>query len=126
MATGSSLTIGGNGRRVFLKSITLSSGSQAGQGDYLMAFTTAPSVGVNGSDATLFGGPLFIATAAVVPSLVFLTTTTAGTVGTSDLNNSWSVGECDDCFIEIAPDQGLNIRKTMAIQGGAELETISH
>lgn len=120
IVTGTSLTIGGDGKRVFLNKIVLSSDTTAGVGNYLMAFSTQPNLSINGSDATLFGGPLFQATAAVIPALVYQSTASVSSIGSPTLNTTWSMGDCDICFIEIQGTTGaLNIRKSANQSGQA-------
>ena len=88
-----------NGRGYLFKILLSSGNSAAGlQGDFLQAYSTAPFAG-NGAGQTLIPNNLFVGTCAVTPPVVFLTTATnAG----GNLNNQWSLGDCETCFVEIA------------------------
>ena len=124
--TGTALSIGAAGRPTFLKRIGLSSGTTLSLGSYVVAYSTPPSV-ENGAGVTLIPHTLFAATAAVTVPIIFRTTTTAVSPDAS-LVNSWTVGDCNDCYIQVsAPtsatasgNQGqLHLRKTDEASGGA-------
>ena len=116
-------------RPIFLKKIVLSSGTTSSTGDYVQAFSTVPSPGQNGAEAGPSGGVLFVATQAVTTAIVFQTTTTANNFNATGLSNEWSVGDCDECYLEISgdvtnPAAGLIIRQSAAPSGGANTATV--
>ena len=124
IVTGTAMTVFEG--RGYLKKIILSSGTQSLNLDFLQAYSTAPNV-FNGAGAGLIPNHLFAATAAVTPALVFLTTATPVN---GNFNLQWSVGECDDCYVEIPGDStpgtggrvggGLHIRKSVEASGFAD------
>lgn len=128
IVTGTVANIGAPGTRIFLRKIVLSSGTTASSGDYMIAYSSTPGP-ANGGGIALFPNSLFNSTAAVTPALVFMTTTTVSGVGSTSLNNVWSVGECEECYVEIGPGEApgsnirtsgaLHIRKSAEASGGA-------
>ena len=114
IATGFSGTVPGtdNGTRSYLKKISLSSATNSGGGDCMVVYSTGFGNG-SGEGGSLFGNPLFTATAAVTPALIFQST--ASTL--PSLNNNWSVGDCDGCFVEIGGDGAIVYRKTIQQNG---------
>lgn len=125
VVTGTSRTIfTGRGQ---VRKVYLSSGPTNATGDsYFVAFSTVPSV-LNGAGVGLIPNHLFQSTAGVIPTLVYQTTTTVSNTGFS-LNNSWSAGDCETCYVEIggggeaAGDKaggGLHVRQSVAATGEA-------
>ena len=105
--------------RGYLRKIALSSGTVTGTGEWLVAMST---YGL-GNGPQLMPGPLAQSTGAVTPPLVFYSTNTLTFTGAS-LNNSWSIGDCDTCFVEIPGDGGLIIRKSAESSGAANIATV--
>ena len=114
--------------RGYLWKIALSSGDSAAglQGEFLQAFSTAPNI-TNGGGVTAMPNHLFVSTTALTPPLVFLTTATNNG---GSLNQEWSLGDCDTCFVEIPAGSsatvtggrtggGLHIRKSAGASGNA-------
>lgn len=122
--TGTSITIGGS-QAVNLRRIINSSGTTASLGDYVQGFRVAPSPS-NGEGPALMPRDLFVATAAVTPAIVFNTTTSVTGSGTS-INNVWSIGECEACYIRVPADSNggtLHFRKSSQGSGGANITAI--
>ena len=118
--TAGTVVVGGSGTK--LRKVVLSSGTSAGLGDFIQLYTTAPNT-TNGAGSGLWPVPLFVATAAVTPPIVFNTTNTVNAAG-ANLNNIWSLGECDDCYVEIPALGELHYRKSAEISGGANQAAI--
>lgn len=121
IVTGTAVDIGG-GQRTYLKKIILSSGTTTSFGEWLQAFSSAPSVS-QGAGNSLMPNHLYVSTRAVTPPIVFATTTSVSGLGAS-LNNVWYAGDGEDDYIEIpgtSGDQsrGLHIRKSAETSGGA-------
>ena len=102
--------------RVKLKAIVLSSGPTTATGDFfLQAFSTSPQIADGADGEALFPGPLFTSTAAVTPVIVYKTTTSVTSTGES-LNNTWKIGDCENCYVET---KGLIIRQSQNSLGHA-------
>lgn len=114
-------TVIGAGRRVYVKAIVTSSAASADLGEYFMALTSAPAL-INGADGSLFGGDLFRSTGALIPPILFVSSTTANSGNASfntqkSLNGMWSVGDCNSCWIEFP--NGIYHRQTTQASGEA-------
>lgn len=114
--TGTSLVIGGDGSRTYFKRITLSSATASVSGEFVVVLSTVPSAAINGAADTLLGGLLFQTTAQLLPALVYSTT---ATVTSGNLNNGWTAGDCDTCYIEIEGSKALVLRQPTASSGEA-------
>ena len=130
VVTGTAITIA-SGVHLYLKKIVLSTGTTSSLGDYLVAYSSVPTP-VTGAGLGLIPNHLYQATVAVVPALIFQTTTTVAATGQGvAINNGWSAGDCDTCFIEIGANgtpsgQGgaLHIRKSAEASGQANIATV--
>jgi hypothetical protein len=110
VATGQSLSIGSDGVKVKVRRLVVSSGTTVSNGtDSVQLYRKEPS-GANGAGPGIFPTNLFIATAAITPPVVFQTTVTG-------INNLWSAGDCETCFI--TSENGIYLRKSAVISGGA-------
>jgi len=120
VVTGTAITVFEG--RGYVKKIILSSGTTTGQGEYLNAYKSIPTI-ANGAGAVLMPHGLFGSTQSIVPSLVYGTTTTVSGTG-SRLNNEYGVGDGPNDFIEIPSDGALHIRQPQQATGGANTATV--
>src|SRR3990167_9723136 len=92
IATGSHFQIDGTGKYIFLKKITLSSGTELVLGDYAIGYSSA--AGIPGGAGTLLisTSPAWISTYQITPALVFQTTTSVNSQGVANMNNVWQTG----------------------------------
>src|SRR3990167_925403 len=100
--TGTALTVFEG--RGYLRAIINSSGSIVTANDnFIQCYSTVPSV-QNGAGTTLIPPSLFVATAALTPAIMFLSSTTvnSGAIGIiNGFNNIWKIGDGESDFVEV-------------------------
>lgn len=123
VVTGASLTVFEG--RGYVKAVYLTTGPTTSLGDYIAFYSTAPNLN-NGGGILLFPPGMFASTASVIPTMVYKTTTSV-TAAADNLNNAWTAGSCDTCYLEVSGANppggfvlgGLHVRQSVVSTGEA-------
>lgn len=99
--------------RGFFKKVTLSTGPSA---DYLVVMTTVPAGTVTGGSNLLIPSLATLSTTSIA-TVVYQSTASITNGGATVINNSFSLGDCDECYVEIPETGALHIRQTTQANG---------